>query len=145
VLLRFGDLGDTGVSGIWALAADRVHVIIVTTTRSWVHRLFILLHEIAHMLCEHPPIQLDADEGRQLLYPDLSQAMLTLVAGRTNLRRTEEREADRLAADLTSALLDWAREQHVRPFGGAAGEQTEDNLATRAWYSLGYSPRGRHE
>lgn len=139
VLLRFADLGDGGTSGIWAVTEDGANVIIVTTARSWLHRLFIVLHEIAHMVCGHAPIRLAADEGRRLLYPDLSPRMLTMIAGRTDLRRQEEREADRMAAELARALFDWAREQRVRPF-----TDDTDDLATRAWYSLGYSPLGRH-
>ena len=63
IMLRFDDLGDSGLSGLWAVTDDDVHVVIVTTTRSWVHRLVIVLHEIAHMLCGHQPARLDAGES----------------------------------------------------------------------------------
>ncbi|MFJ6676954.1 MAB_1171c family putative transporter [Actinosynnema sp. NPDC091369] len=133
IVLRFEDLGAGGTSGLWAVTEDEVHVIIVTTARSWVHRLLILTHEIAHMLCGHRPPRLDAEEGRRLLFPDLSPAMLRILAGRTDLSRRDEREADRVAGVLTRALLDRAgRQPHepARPDG--------DDLATRAWYTFGY-------
>lgn len=135
IVLRFDDLGAGGTSGLWAVTEDEVHVIIVTTTRSWVHRLLILLHEIAHMLCGHQPPRLDAEEGRRLLYPDLSPAMLRILAGRTDLSRKEEREADRVAGVLTRALIEWAgRQRHEPPLPDG------DDLVTRAWYTFGYSP-----
>ncbi len=135
IVLRFDDLGAGGTSGLWAVTADGVHVIIVTTARSWLHRLLILLHEIAHMLCGHQPARLDAEEGRRLLYPDLSPSMLRILAGRTNLSRKDEREADRVAGVLTRALIEWAGGQPHQP-----PRPDGDDLATRAWYTFGYSP-----
>ncbi|MEU4447246.1 hypothetical protein AB0K14_27105 [Actinosynnema sp. NPDC050801] len=135
IILRFDDLGAGGTSGLWAVTEDEVHVVIVTTARSWVHRLLILLHEIAHMLCGHRPPRLDAEEGRRLLYPDLSPSMLRILAGRTDMSRKEEREADRVAGVLTRALIEWAGRQHPEP-----SPPDGDDLATRAWYSFGYSP-----
>ncbi|MFE0028122.1 hypothetical protein [Amycolatopsis sp. NPDC059021] len=140
ILLRFDDLGDTGLSGLWAVTADEVNIIVVTTTRSWVHRLLIVLHEIAHMVCGHKPAELTAHEGRALLFPDLSPKMVKIIAGRTGLSRDEEREADRVAGVLTRALLEWAGRQRIEPF-----PPDGDDLGTRAWYALGYVPeRGRH-
>jgi hypothetical protein len=135
IILRFDDLGAGGTSGLWAVTEDEVHVIIVTTARSWVHRLLILLHEIAHMLCGHRPPRLDAEEGRRLLYPDLSPSMLRILAGRTDMSRKDEREADRVAGVLTRALIEWAgRQPHQPP------RPDGDDRATRAWYTFGYSP-----
>ncbi|MFD1147549.1 hypothetical protein [Saccharothrix hoggarensis] len=135
IILRFDDLGAGGTSGLWAVTEDEVHVIIVTTARSWVHRLLILLHEIAHMLCGHRAPRLNAEEGRRLLYPDLSPAMFRILAGRTDLSRRDEREADRVAGVLTRALIDWAGRQPAEP-----SLPDGDDLVTRAWYSFGYSP-----
>jgi hypothetical protein len=140
IRLRFEDLGDTGVSGLWAVTADGVNVIVATTTHSWVHRMLIVLHEIAHMLCGHQPAQLTAHEGRALLFPDLSSKMVKIVAGRTGLSRAEEREADRVAGVLTRALLEWASQQRIEPF-----PSDRDGLRTRAWYAFGYAPeQGPH-
>jgi len=136
IMLRFDDLGEGGLSGLWAVMDDGVHVIIVTTTRSWVHRLLILLHELAHMLCGHEPARLDAEEGARLLYPDLSPRMLKTLAGRTDLTRREEREADRVAGALTRGLIEWARQQHVEPF-----RPDGDDVVARTWYTLGFSPQ----
>jgi hypothetical protein len=136
IMLRFDDLGDSGLSGLWAVTDDDVHVIIVTTSRSWVHRLVILLHEIAHMLCGHKPARLGAEEGARLLYPDLSPRMLKILAGRTDMSRSDEREADRVAGALARGLIEWARQQQVEPF-----RPEGDDLVTRAWYTLGFSPQ----
>lgn len=136
IMLRFDDLGDSGLSGLWAVTNDDVHVVIVTTTRSWVHRLVIVLHEIAHMLCGHQPVRLDAEEGARLFYPDLSPQMLKILAGRTDMSRRDEREADRIAGAVTRGLIEWARQQQVEPF-----RPEGDDLVTRAWYTLGFSPQ----
>jgi hypothetical protein len=140
ITLRFDDLGDSGLSGLWAVTEDDIHVIIVTTARSWVHRLLILLHEVAHMLCGHEPMRLGADEGRRILFPDLSSRMLTVLAGRTNLSRSEEREADQVAGALARALLADAHErkqESLRPDG--------DDPVTRTWYTLGFSVDRDHD
>ncbi|MGH3756178.1 hypothetical protein [Actinophytocola sp.] len=134
IKLRFDDLGGGGLSGLWAVTDDDVHVIIVTTTRSWVHRLHIVLHELAHMICGHKPARLDAEEGARLLYPDLSPRMLKTLAGRTDMTRREEREADRVAAALGRGLIEWARQQEVEPFPPEG-----DGHVTRAWYTFGFS------
>jgi hypothetical protein len=139
IRLRFDDLGDTGMSGLWAVTDDGINIIIVTTARSWLHRLLILLHEIAHMLCGHTPMELKAPEERQMLFPDISPGMLKMLAGRTSLTRREEREADRVAGALTRGLLDWARQQDIDPFMPA-----EDNPMTRLWFQMGYSPKRGH-
>jgi hypothetical protein len=138
IRLRFEDLGDADVSGLWAVTADGINVIVVTTTHSWVHRMLIVLHEIAHMLCGHQPAQLTAHEGRALLFPDLSPKMVRIVAGRTGLSRAEEREADRVAGVLTRVLLEWASRQQTEPF------PSDGDLGTRAWYAFGYAPEGSH-
>jgi len=134
IVLRFDDLGDSGLSGLWAVTDDDVHVVIVTTSRSWVHRLVIVLHEIAHMFCGHQPARLDAEEGARLFYPDLSPRMLTILAGRTDMSRSDEREADRVAGAVARGLIEWARRQQVEPF-----RPEGDDLVARAWYSLGFS------
>ncbi|MFE0023814.1 hypothetical protein [Amycolatopsis sp. NPDC059021] len=140
IRLRFDDLGD-GVSGLWAVTHDGVHVIVVTTARSWMHRLVILLHEIAHMLCRHEPVTLTSGEARRLFYPDLPPAMLEIIAGRTCMTHHEEIEADILAGELTRGLIHWAGRQDIQPFDPA----TEDARVARTWYALGYSPwRGEH-
>jgi hypothetical protein len=135
ITLRFDDLGATGVSGLWAATADGVQVIIVTTTRSWMHRLLILLHEVAHMLCGHEPSRLDTAEGQRLLFPDLSPQMLNILAGRTDLSQAEEREADQVAGALTRGLIQWAGKHRVEPF-----QPDGDGPVTRMWYSMGFSP-----
>ncbi|MBV8933966.1 MAG: hypothetical protein JOZ47_06000 [Kutzneria sp.] len=139
IRLRFDDLGHGGLSGFWAVTEDDVHVVIVTTARSWVHRLLILLHEIAHMLCGHTPHRLDAEVGSRLLFPDLSSKMLTIMAGRTDMSRREEREADQVAGVLARSLFEWARQRNVGAFLPEG-----DDLATRTWYALGFSPQ-RHD
>jgi hypothetical protein len=88
------------------------------------------------MFCGHKPARLDAEEGARLFYPDLSPRMLRILAGRTDMSRRDEREADRVAGALTRGLIEWAQQQQVEPF-----RPEGDDLVTRAWYTLGFSPQ----
>jgi hypothetical protein len=138
IRLRFDDLGGGEVSGLWAVTDAGVHVIIVTTARSWFHRLHILLHEIAHMLCGHEPMRLSEDHTRALFYPDLGPGMLRILAGRTTLSRRDEREADELAGALAQHLFELARQPDaslIPPDG--------DNPETRIWYTMAWPSKGR--
>jgi hypothetical protein len=136
IQLRFDPLGES-ISGLWAVSNDGTHVVVVTTARSWMHRLVILLHEIAHMLCNHQPATLTDRETHQLFYPDLSPEMLKIVASRTTLSRREEAEADRVAGALARGLHHWANQQDIPAFDPSQ----ELELVTRMYYTLGYTPR----
>lgn len=135
VILRFDDLGDSRVSGLWAVTQEGTNVVIVAAVRSWMHRLLILLHEVAHMVCGHRPAPLSAEDGRRLLFPDLPPEMYTMLVGRTDMSEADEREADEVAGALTRELLERAgRRQPDADW--SAGIRT----ATQLGYSLGFSP-----
>lgn len=134
IRLRFDDLG-VGVSGLWAVTHDGVHIVIVTTSRSWMHRLVILLHEIAHMLCEHEPVPLTDDETN-IFYPDLQPEALRIIAARTTMNQKQEMEADLLAGDLALGLIRWAGREDMQQFN----PDQEEAAVSRRWYSLEYSP-----
>ncbi|MFI7122044.1 hypothetical protein [Amycolatopsis sp. NPDC049868] len=137
VNLRFDDLGDSRISGMWVVTEDRTNVIIVAAVRSWMHRLLILLHEVAHMLCGHRPPRLSAEDSHDLLFPDLSPTMLLILASRTDMCEADEREADKVAGALTRELVEWADKVHAR-LGWPVGGQT----VTQLGYSLGFSHDG---
>ncbi|GAA2779313.1 hypothetical protein [Crossiella cryophila] len=134
IQLKFDDLQARGLSGYWAKLPNGVNIIMVTTARSWTHRLFILLHELAHMICEHEPVHLSAEEGRQLAGTSLPPGLLNIVARRTALTDGDEEEAESVAGDLMRDILAWAGQQPVEPF-----EPTGSDGATRVWYSLGFA------
>jgi hypothetical protein len=128
------------VSGVWARSADRKNLILVTTAHSWMHRLHILCHELAHMLCGHTATELSTDEARRFFYPDLPDEMFTILASRTTLNAREEQEADQVAVELLKGLFAWASKQDIPAFRPAA----DDDLAM-PWYTLGFTPRDLHE
>ncbi|MGO1052965.1 hypothetical protein [Crossiella sp. CA198] len=115
IYLRFQPLGDV-LSGVSAKGQDGSYTVLVTTARSWTHRVLILLHELAHMLCGHQHIVLNSQEADQLLRPDLSAEMLTVIAQRTVWSDADEHEAEHVAGVLMQSLLDWAHQQDIQPF-----------------------------
>jgi hypothetical protein len=135
IRLKFDDLGAE-VTGLWAVTRDGVHIVIVTTSRSWMHRLVILLHEIAHMLCGHEPVSLTDKETSRVLYHDLWPEMLDIIASRTTMTQKNEAEADMVAGAVALGLIRWAGQKDVRPFK----PDEETAAVSRKWYSLGYSP-----
>ncbi|MCP3800690.1 hypothetical protein NLX83_15590 [Allokutzneria sp. A3M-2-11 16] len=138
IRLRFHDLGPYGLSGAWAVTEHGVYEIIVTTTASWLQRLHILLHEVAHVLCGHPPIEPDSEEARQLFFPDISPTMLTLLRGRSAYTDEEEREAEHVAGVLLKTLLAWSRPEFEE-------QKPPSDAAARVWLSMGGIPSRRTE
>ncbi|WHT20224.1 hypothetical protein N8J89_03885 [Crossiella sp. CA-258035] len=132
--LYFDDLSARGLSGYWAQDTAGSNFIFVTTARSWPHRLLILLHELAHMICGHEPGRITEEEGSTLFTPDLSPGLLRMLARRTTLTAADEQEAEQVAGALMQDLLAVAGQQQVDPF-----QVADDDAATRVWYSLGFA------
>lgn len=97
---------------------------------SVLHQDHIIVHEVAHLLCEHQPVVSNDEIGR-LLFPDLDRKVIERVLGRTCYASWPEQEAELIA----SLIL--ARATH-HPDGGVGSEGLDVAPAvTRVARSLG--------
>ncbi|SEG56393.1 hypothetical protein SAMN04489712_106309 [Thermomonospora echinospora] len=110
VELKFVGLHNTPFSGATVRRADGTYVVYCARSRSWYHRLGILLHELAHVLLGHDPVSFAGGSGPHRLAPHLPGKMARILAGRTNHVGEEERQAEELA----DRLLERLTERHAR-------------------------------
>jgi hypothetical protein len=111
VELRFVDIRDSRLTGVTAQRDDGSYVVYCARSRSWYHRLGILLHELAHVLLRHPPATLRSEENLRHFAPHLPAGVLRLLAERTVHTGDEEQEAEELADELLGRLTErrWSR------------------------------------
>ncbi|MBP2471142.1 pyruvate kinase [Crossiella equi] len=139
IRLHFDDLGSDGPTGLWVSTVDQENIILVTTARSWTHRLYILTHELAHMLCGHRTAQLDNEERTELLLPAVSPERVMKVAARECMSDRHEREAEQVANMLMRALMRWAAKQQVAPL-----TVSSDSGSSRLRYCFEFQPGRDH-
>jgi hypothetical protein len=137
--LHFAELPEDGPSAAWGRTnlettdGRKIDIILCARSKSWVHRLLLIIHEIAHILCEHAPAPLYEAESSQLLFPDLTPEMAATLL-RTHFamdNSRQEREAEHVASRLTLLLTDWAER---RP---DSTPPSWDGLEKRLWWSFG--------
>ncbi|WP_091456433.1 hypothetical protein [Actinokineospora iranica] len=115
VKLAFIDVRPMGLSGCTWISKDDTGPmgIVVSPGPSWVYRLGVLLHEIAHRLLKHDAI-VHTGEGPHL-FGNLEPQAERLIAGRTDFTRKEEDDAERLATTLHKALFAWSATRSREP------------------------------
>jgi hypothetical protein len=95
------------------MSTERADYILYPATTTALHRRHILLHEVAHLLCGHAGVAIDAGDGgvaidaeagRQLM-PHLSPELVRRVLGRTTYTEVEEREAELVASLLAQRVV----------------------------------------
>jgi hypothetical protein len=91
--------GLSEVCGLW-IATDTADLIAYEQHTSAPHQNHIVLHEIAHMLCDHFPATLSPAELAQFLLPNLDPKLIRRVLGRAGYSSIEEQEAELLASML---------------------------------------------
>ncbi|MEV8504549.1 hypothetical protein AB0368_06915 [Actinoplanes sp. NPDC051475] len=106
--VRFIAMRSPGLTGGTARCADGRYIIYCAKSRSWYHRFTIMLHELAHVLLGHRPVELNTREGLRRFLPHLPDPMIALIAGRTDLAADEERDAEELADSILAHLTDTA-------------------------------------
>jgi hypothetical protein len=62
------------------------------------HQEHIILHEVAHLICEHQAFSASHHEVSQLLLPDLDPQVVQRVLGRTSYPMWAEQEAEMIAS-----------------------------------------------
>jgi hypothetical protein len=96
----------SGISGATARRQDGTYVIYCAKSRSWYHRLGILLHELAHLLLGHQPVVLSASERLRQFAPHLPGKMARIIAQRTAHTEDDERQAEEFADKLLERLTE---------------------------------------
>lgn len=129
-------LVDTPVSGpcaAWISLADKDHVLVERGSDP-LHRMHMLLHEWAHIVCGHRGVLSAVPDWSRLL-PDLDPAMVRQVLGRRSYTETEEAEAEMMASVIL-AHPDRRLPQPRQPFDGEVGPALE--TLTRALEGPGH-------
>lgn len=112
VSVRFVDIHVPGLTGGTARRLDGRYIVYCAKSISRYHRLGILLHELAHVLLGHKPVELHTEASLRRFLPHLPTEMITLIAGRTDLTTKEERDAEELADGILARLTEPAHEPH---------------------------------
>ena len=86
-----------GPCGLW-LAMDDADYVFYEADTSPVHREHIILHELAHLLCDHVANELFDGELLRQLVPNVDITRLRQVMGRTTYSMPEEQEAEVMAS-----------------------------------------------
>jgi hypothetical protein len=84
-------------SGAW-VATDSTDFVFVDAAASPWHRDLIVLHEIGHILLDHPAADGWTDEFAAQLLPSLHPAAVRRILGRHGYSSQQEREAELLAS-----------------------------------------------
>ncbi|ONI81180.1 hypothetical protein ALI144C_21825 [Actinosynnema sp. ALI-1.44] len=91
---------DSGVLGLW-VATDQTDMIFYEASTTPPHQEHIILHELAHVLCDHHAARLSANELTRMLMPNLDPVMVQRILGRTTYQAEQEQEAELLASLIT--------------------------------------------
>lgn len=97
-------------SGVWIATESGDYVFVDETVRP-LHRQHIVLHELAHIICDHHGAPVMSEHDAAVLLPSLSAEMVSRVLGRTRYTNAEEQEAEMLATLIAQRVQ--ARGQRV--------------------------------
>ncbi|GAB3690428.1 hypothetical protein GCM10027589_57310 [Actinocorallia lasiicapitis] len=140
VSLKFAALGNTPFSGATLRLADSGYIVFVANSRSWYHRLGILLHELAHVLLGHQPATVDA--LRRTYLPHIPARMAQIIATRAGHDGDDEAEAEELADLLLGRITE--RQASAAEPTDSAGAQVKRIAEGLAHRPAEGRPPGRH-
>jgi hypothetical protein len=81
---------------MWMATRDVDYICYEADTSS-LHQEHIILHELGHLLCDHPSASAAPEDLLRLLMPTLDLAMVRRVLGRTAYSDPQERQAELFA------------------------------------------------
>ncbi len=100
ILLRPMDMGrGRKARGLW-LATDWADFILYEQATTPLHQQHIIFHELAHILCDHQPVQVVQEGMSTALFPDLDMERIQVVMRRSAYLVQEEQEAEMVATLL---------------------------------------------
>lgn len=104
ILLRPMGMGwGRKACGLW-LATDSADFILYARATTHLHQQHIILHEAAHILCDHQPAQGVSAGMPMALFPDLDTERMQVVMLRSTYLADEEQEAEMIATLLLKRI-----------------------------------------
>jgi hypothetical protein len=96
------------LSGAWVAGDGRDDIFFDQDTQP-IHQTHIKLHEMAHILCDHPTVQVEPEQALLVADPAISRVLL-----RSTHSDREEQEAETLATLIQEQILRQAARQRER-------------------------------
>ncbi|MCB5168257.1 ImmA/IrrE family metallo-endopeptidase [Streptomyces bambusae] len=96
-----------GPHGLWVATAARDHIFVEERLVP-VHRRQVVLHEIGHVLCDHPASPVMTALDSRALLPSLDPDVVLRVLGREHSSSAAEIEAETIASLIGRHLGDWS-------------------------------------
>jgi Zn-dependent peptidase ImmA (M78 family) len=93
-----------GPFGVW-LKAERTDYIFYQRDTTESHQRHIILHEVGHLLADHPSDDEGGDLTEVLGLPD---GQLPVIAGRARYRTSYDDQEEREAETIATIILEWA-------------------------------------
>ncbi|WP_224386173.1 hypothetical protein [Pseudonocardia sp. ICBG1293] len=97
------DVKTSGLSGLWVETAE-IDLVVYEASAGFQHRIHIVAHEFAHMLCGHTSTKSMTDQVIALLFPDLDPTFVRGMLGRGGYDDRDEQEAEVVATVLLERL-----------------------------------------
>jgi hypothetical protein len=91
----------SNLDGIWLSTRDGVDCIAIESRLSPVHQHGVVLHELAHLLCDHEETQVIDVDAIKVLWPSLRPEWVHRVLGRDHSDSDAERDAEDVASRLS--------------------------------------------
>ena len=98
------------LSGAW-VASDGQDYIFFDQDTQPIHQMHIKLHEMAHMLCDHPTVRVESEQA--LFHPTVADSSVSKVLLRSTRSDQEELEAETLATLIQEQILRHARQDEI--------------------------------
>lgn len=127
-LIPFTATVPGALCGIW-VGTDSLDLIYHEEATSVLHQDHIILHEIAHMICEHTGTTLlKAEHVRSMLQTDAIKDQVQTVLGRGAYTAVEEQEAELVATLILERASRIAHAAHAVPSPSAEFAATQQRI-----------------
>lgn len=118
IVLRPTPMGRA-IYGVW-LATASTDIILYERETSPVHQRHIIVHELAHILCDHQPTRVAPEEAPALPSTELDPERIQTTMYRAMYSAAEEQEAELLASLILRRTVGVAPRHTSPPAAGSA-------------------------